>query len=86
LVTACVRTNLLKHVIEGKIKERIEVTGRQGRRSKHLQDDLKERRGYIKLIALCGELALEEPMDHSPPSSAEVKNEWSYTSTTHMPS
>jgi hypothetical protein len=28
---------------------RIEVTARQGRRRKHLLDDLKERRGYWKL-------------------------------------
>jgi hypothetical protein len=34
------RNCLLKHVIEGKI----EVTGRRGRRSKHLLDDLKEKR------------------------------------------
>ena len=29
---------LLKHVIEGKINGRIEVTGRRGRRRKKLQD------------------------------------------------
>jgi hypothetical protein len=40
---------LLKHVIEGKIEERIEVTGRGGRRRKQLLDDLKENRGYWKL-------------------------------------
>jgi len=33
------------------------VTGRQGRRRKHLLDDLKERRGYRKLK--------EETLDHS---------------------
>jgi hypothetical protein len=36
----------LKHVIEGKIQERIEVTGR---RWKQLLDDLKEMRGYFKV-------------------------------------
>ena len=35
-----------KHVIEGKIEGRIEVTGRRGRRRKQLPDDLKETRGY----------------------------------------
>jgi len=39
---------LLKHVIDGKIEGRIEVTGRQGRRRKHLLDDLEEKRGYCK--------------------------------------
>ena len=39
----------LKHVIEGKIEERIEVTGRWGERSKQLLDDLKEKIGYWKL-------------------------------------
>jgi len=33
---------LLKHVIEGNIVERLEVTGRQGRQEK-LLDDLKEK-------------------------------------------
>jgi hypothetical protein len=33
-------------VIEGKIEGRIEVTGRRGRRRKHLLDNLKEKRGY----------------------------------------
>jgi len=32
---------LSKHVIEGKIEGRIEVTGRRGRRRKQLLDDLK---------------------------------------------
>ena len=39
----------LKLVIEGKIKKRIEVTGRRGRRRRKLLDDLKERRGYSHL-------------------------------------
>jgi hypothetical protein len=33
-----------KHVTEGQIEERIEVTGRRGRRRKQLLDDLKEKR------------------------------------------
>ena len=40
---------LLQRVIEGKIKGRIEVTGRWGRRRRKLLDDLKERRGYSHL-------------------------------------
>jgi len=40
---------LLKQVIEGKIKEQIEVTRRQGRRRKKLLDDFKDRRGYCEL-------------------------------------
>jgi hypothetical protein len=36
-------------VIEGRIKEGIEVTERRGRRSRKLLDDLKERRGYSHL-------------------------------------
>jgi hypothetical protein len=43
------RNCLLKRVIEGKIKGRIEVTGRRGRRRGNLLDDLKERRGYSHL-------------------------------------
>jgi hypothetical protein len=39
----------LQHVIEGKIEGRVEVTGRRGRRSKELLDDLKEKKGYCKL-------------------------------------
>jgi hypothetical protein len=39
---------LLKHVVEGKIEGRIEVTGRRGR-SKQLLDNLKERKRYSKL-------------------------------------
>jgi hypothetical protein len=41
------RNCLLQQVIEGKIKGGIEVTGRRGRRSIKLLDDLVERRGYI---------------------------------------
>jgi hypothetical protein len=34
---------LLKHVIEGKLEGRIEMTGRRGTRRKQLLDDLKEK-------------------------------------------
>jgi len=43
------RNCLLQRVIEGKIKGGIEVTGRRGRRSTKLLDDLKDRRGYYRL-------------------------------------
>jgi hypothetical protein len=43
------RNCLLQQVIEGKIKGRIEVTGRRRRRRRKLLDDLKERRGYSHL-------------------------------------
>jgi hypothetical protein len=43
------RNCLLKQVIEGKIKGRIEVTRRRGRRRKKLLDDLEDRRGYSHL-------------------------------------
>ena len=43
------RNCLLQRVIERKIKGRIGVTGRRGRRRKKLLDDLKERRGYSHL-------------------------------------
>jgi hypothetical protein len=43
------RNCLLKHVIEGKLEGRIEMTGRPGKRRKQLLDDLKEKRGYWKL-------------------------------------
>jgi len=43
------RNCLLKHVIEGKIEGRIEVTGRRGRRLEQLLDYLEERRGCCKL-------------------------------------
>jgi hypothetical protein len=39
------RNCLLRQVIEGKIKGRIEVTGRRGRRRRKLLDEFKERRG-----------------------------------------
>ena len=40
------RNCLLKHVIEGRKAERMEVTGRRGRRSKQLLDDLTQRERY----------------------------------------
>jgi len=43
------RNCLLQRVIEGKIKGRIEATGRRGKRRRKLLDDLKERRGYSHL-------------------------------------
>jgi hypothetical protein len=43
------RNCLLQRVTEGKIQGGIEVTGRQGRRSRKLLDDLKERTGYCHL-------------------------------------
>jgi hypothetical protein len=43
------RNFLLKHVIEGKLEGRIEITRRRGRRRKQLLDDLKEKRRYCKL-------------------------------------
>jgi hypothetical protein len=39
----------LKHVIEGKIDGRINMTGRRGTRRKHLLDDLKGGKLYSKL-------------------------------------
>jgi hypothetical protein len=39
----------LKHISEGKIKEKLQLTGRGGRRRKQLLDDLEEKRGYWKL-------------------------------------
>ena len=43
------RNCLLQRVVEGKIKGRIELTVRRGRRRRKLLDDLKERRGYSHL-------------------------------------
>jgi len=43
------RNCLLQQVIEGKIKEEIEVTGRRRRIRVELLDDLKERKGYSHL-------------------------------------
>jgi hypothetical protein len=43
------RRSFLKHVIEGNIQGMINVTGRRGRRRKHLLDDLKEKRRCLIL-------------------------------------
>jgi hypothetical protein len=43
------RNCLLKHIIDRKIEERTDVTGRLRRRHKQLLDDLKEMTGYRKL-------------------------------------
>jgi len=51
------RNCLLQQVIEEKIKEGIEMTGRRERRRRKLLDDLKERRGYSHLK--------EEALDHT---------------------
>jgi hypothetical protein len=52
---------------EGKTRGRAEVTGRRGRKSKQLLDDLKERIGYYELKheALDRCLPLEEAVDLS---------------------
>jgi hypothetical protein len=41
------KQNLFAHVIEGKIKGWIEVTGRRGKRRRKLLDNLKERMGIL---------------------------------------
>ena len=43
------RSYILKHGFEGKIKGRIEVDGRRGRRRKQILDGVKEPRRYWKL-------------------------------------
>jgi hypothetical protein len=43
------RNCLLRHVVDGKMKGGIEMTGRRGRRRMKLVDDLKEKRGYSHL-------------------------------------
>jgi hypothetical protein len=43
------RNCLLKHVIEGKLEGRIEMTEKRGRRRQQILDDLKEKRRYWKL-------------------------------------
>jgi hypothetical protein len=40
------RNCLLKHVFEGNLEGRMEITGRRGRVRKQLLDDLKEKRSY----------------------------------------
>ena len=48
---------LSKHVIDGNIEGKIEVTDRRGRRCKQVLYGIKERRGYYKLK--------EEPLDRT---------------------
>jgi hypothetical protein len=55
------RNCLLKHVIEGKIEGRIEVTGKRRRRRKQLLEDLEERREYWKLQEKAQDLVLWRP-------------------------
>jgi hypothetical protein len=55
------RNCLMKHVIEGKLEGRIEMTGRRGRRRKQLLDDLKEKRRYWELK----EEALDRTVENS---------------------
>jgi hypothetical protein len=43
------RNCLLKHVIEGKLRGKIEMRDRGGRRHKQLLDDLKGKKRYWKL-------------------------------------
>jgi hypothetical protein len=43
------RKCLLKHVTEGKIEGRKEVSRRRGRRLEKLPDELKKKTGYCKL-------------------------------------
>jgi hypothetical protein len=59
------RKCLLKHVTEGKIKGRIEVTGRRGRRRKQLLDDLNDGRILEIERGSIRSLALEDGMDLS---------------------
>jgi hypothetical protein len=40
------RNCILKHIVEEKIKDGIEVTGRRRKRSQQILNDLKETRGY----------------------------------------
>jgi hypothetical protein len=43
--------SIVKHVIEGKLEGRIEMTGRRGRIRNQLLDDVKEKRRYWKFKA-----------------------------------
>jgi hypothetical protein len=49
LVTDCVENRRIKHVIEGKIEGRTEMTRKRGRRCKQLLDGLTETRENCKL-------------------------------------
>jgi len=46
------RNCLLKHVVEGKMEGKIEVTGRRGTRRKQILDDLENKKGYWKLATM----------------------------------
>jgi hypothetical protein len=63
------RNGLLQQVIEGKIKGRIEVTGRH----RKLLDVLKERRGYSHLK--------EEALDHTTCSGRDFEPVMRHTTT-----
>ena len=49
MVTYYVETAFYNKLFEGKIKGKIEVKRRRGRRHKELLDDLKDKRGYCQL-------------------------------------
>jgi hypothetical protein len=57
LVTFCLETVFYNGLLKEKYKG-IEVTGRQGRRHRKLQDDLKERKGYSHLKEKILDLAM----------------------------
>jgi hypothetical protein len=55
----------LKHVTEGKVEGRIEVSKRRGRRRRQLLDDLKDKRGCCKLITKALDRNLENSLRKS---------------------
>jgi hypothetical protein len=64
------RNCILKHVNEGKMEGRIEVTERRGSRRRELLNDLKKKRGCWEFntghwSSFCAEFALEKPLDLS---------------------
>jgi len=66
LIGHLLRTNcLLRHVTEGKIEGRIDMTRRRGRRRKRLLHGLKERKGYRKLKEEALELSLDDAINRS---------------------
>ena len=72
LVTFCVETAFYNGLLKVRYKGAIEVTGRQGRRSRKLLDDLKERRGYSHLK----EDALDRTMWRARFEEAVVKTDY----------
>ena len=63
------RNCLLKHITEENEQKIIQVTGKRGRRSKQLMNDLKEKTGYCKLKeeALDGSMRITHcGRDHGP--------------------